>query len=176
MQLKKKKKAKFWPKIDLGSNPYLTTYFGFGPAAWRLRPGDWWLSVYWALEWRLGTSQVVQWLRPHLPRQGVWVQPGTKIPQALWPKNQNIKQKQYYSTFNKDFKIVHIKKKLKKRVIGGWNNASNWRLKQRLKKRRSNTLRESKCLRLLVLSHSVVSESAIPWTVAHQAPLSMGIL
>ena len=27
-----------------------------------------------------------------------------------------------------------------------------------------------------VLSHSVMSNSATPWTVAHQAPLSMGIL
>ena len=29
---------------------------------------------------------------------------------------------------------------------------------------------------MYVLSHSVVSNSAIPWTVAHQAPLSTGIL
>ena len=28
---------------------------------------------------------------------------GAKIPQALSSKNQNIKQKQYYSKFNKDF-------------------------------------------------------------------------
>ena len=27
-----------------------------------------------------------------------------------------------------------------------------------------------------VLSHSVMSDSVTPWTVAHQAPLSMGIL
>ena len=27
---------------------------------------------------------------------------GAKIPHALWPKNQNIKQKQYCGTFNKD--------------------------------------------------------------------------
>ena len=27
-----------------------------------------------------------------------------------------------------------------------------------------------------VLSHSLVSDSATPWTVTHQAPLSMGIL
>ena len=26
-----------------------------------------------------------------------------EIPHALWPKNQNIKQKQYCDTFNKDF-------------------------------------------------------------------------
>ena len=29
---------------------------------------------------------------------------------------------------------------------------------------------------MCVLSHSVISDSATPWTVAHQAPLSMGIL
>ena len=29
---------------------------------------------------------------------------GAKIPHALWPKNQNIKQKQYFNKFNKDFK------------------------------------------------------------------------
>ena len=29
---------------------------------------------------------------------------GIKIPHALWPKNQNIKQKQYCNKFNKDFK------------------------------------------------------------------------
>ena len=29
---------------------------------------------------------------------------GAKIPHASWPKNQNIKQKQYCKKFNKDFK------------------------------------------------------------------------
>ena len=29
---------------------------------------------------------------------------GAKIPRALGPKNQNIKQKQYCNKFNKDFK------------------------------------------------------------------------
>ena len=29
---------------------------------------------------------------------------GAKIPHDLWPKNQNIKQKQYCNKFNKDFK------------------------------------------------------------------------
>ena len=28
---------------------------------------------------------------------------GAKIPHASWPKNQNIKQKQYCNKFNKDF-------------------------------------------------------------------------
>ena len=29
---------------------------------------------------------------------------GAEIPHALWPENQNIKQKQYCNKFNKDFK------------------------------------------------------------------------
>ena len=29
---------------------------------------------------------------------------GDKIPHALWPKNQTMKQKQYCKKFNKDFK------------------------------------------------------------------------
>ena len=29
---------------------------------------------------------------------------GTKIPHTSWPKNQNIKQKQYCNKFNEDFK------------------------------------------------------------------------
>ena len=29
---------------------------------------------------------------------------GAKIPYASWPKNQNIKQKQYCKKFNEDFK------------------------------------------------------------------------
>ena len=37
---------------------------------------------------------------------------GAKIPHALWPKNQNINQKQYCNKFNKDFKNgPHQKKK-----------------------------------------------------------------
>ena len=28
---------------------------------------------------------------------------GNKIPYALWPKNENIKQKQYCNKFSKDF-------------------------------------------------------------------------
>ena len=39
----------------------------------------------------------------------------TKIPHVSEPKNQNIKQKQYYNKFNKDFKnYPHQKKSLKK--------------------------------------------------------------
>ena len=39
---------------------------------------------------------------------------GAKIPHALGPKNQNIKQKQYCNKFNKDFKNgPHQKRSLK---------------------------------------------------------------
>ena len=41
---------------------------------------------------------------------------GAKIPHASQSKNQNIKQKQYCTTFNTDFKIVHIIKKKKKKL------------------------------------------------------------
>lgn len=30
---------------------------------------------------------------------------GTEITHALWPKNQNVRQKQYCNNFNKDLKI-----------------------------------------------------------------------
>ena len=41
---------------------------------------------------------------------------GTKIPHALGPKNQNIKQKQYCNKFNEDFKNdTHPPPKKKKR-------------------------------------------------------------
>ena len=50
---------------------------------------------------------------------GVGSIPGqeAKFPHALWPKNQNIKQKQYYNnvvTIQKTLKMVHIKKKEEK--------------------------------------------------------------
>ena len=38
---------------------------------------------------------------------------GTKIPCASWPQNQNIKQKQCYNKFNKDFRNDPHKKKKK---------------------------------------------------------------
>ena len=41
---------------------------------------------------------------------------GAKISHALGPKNQNIKQKQYCNKFNKDLKMVHIKKKSLKKT------------------------------------------------------------
>ena len=40
---------------------------------------------------------------------------GAKIPHALWPKNQNIKLKQYCNKFNKDFQNGHIRKKILKK-------------------------------------------------------------
>ena len=43
---------------------------------------------------------------------------GTKIPHTLWPKSQNIKQKQYYNKFNKDFEnMLEAYLKLKKNVF-----------------------------------------------------------
>ena len=39
---------------------------------------------------------------------------GAKIPHALGPKNQNIKQKQYCNKINKDFKYGPHQKFLKK--------------------------------------------------------------
>ena len=40
---------------------------------------------------------------------------GTKMPCDLWQKKQNIRQKQYCNKFNKDFKMIHIEKNLKKK-------------------------------------------------------------
>ena len=66
-----------------------------------------------------GTSLAVQWLRLHLPVQGVRVRSlvrERRFPHASRPKNQNMKQKQYCNKFNKDFKkMVHIKKSWKKK-------------------------------------------------------------
>ena len=42
---------------------------------------------------------------------------GAKIPHASWPKNQNIKRKQFVTNSIKTLKIVHIKKILKKNKI-----------------------------------------------------------
>ena len=48
-----------------------------------------------------------------------------KILHALQPKSQNIKQKQYYNKFNKDFKTgPHQKKKIKRPVLGYTNSSS----------------------------------------------------
>ena len=37
---------------------------------------------------------------------------GAKISQAAWPKIQNIRQKQYFNRFNKDFSNDPLKKKI----------------------------------------------------------------
>ena len=38
----------------------------------------------------------------------------------------------------------------------------------------STSFRKNKCFAYVVLSHSVVSDSVTLWTIARQAPLSMG--
>ena len=63
----------------------------------------------------LGTSLPIQWLRLHLPMQGV------RVRSLVWEVrsyvlcsliNENVKQKRYSSKFNKDFKNeLHQKKK-----------------------------------------------------------------
>ena len=61
---------------------------------------------------------MVQWLRLLLPMQGAQVQSlvGELRPTCLVAKNQNLKQKQYCNTFNKDFKNgLHQKKSLGKK-------------------------------------------------------------
>ena len=66
---------------------------------------------------------MVQWLRLHLPMQGVQVQSpgwGAKIQHALWPINQSIKQTQCYNKFNKDFKNEKKKILSKKYNMLGW--------------------------------------------------------
>ena len=55
---------------------------------------------------RQGTSHVVQWLRLHLPMQGVQVRSPVRELRTDMPHGQkkNIKQKQYSNKFNKDSK------------------------------------------------------------------------
>ena len=65
-----------------------------------------------------GTSLAVQWLRLHLPLQGVWVQSlvgELRFPRTSQPKNQNIRQKQYCNKFNKDFKNGPIQSNILKK-------------------------------------------------------------
>ena len=80
----------------------------------------WWIN--WARRIHLfkkkkwGTSLAVQWLRLHFPCKGCRFDPlmgGLKILNSSWPKNQNIKQKQYSNKFDK--RMVHIKKHLSKK-------------------------------------------------------------
>ena len=72
-----------------------------------------------------GSSLVVQWLKTSLSiagGAGLISGRGAKIPHASWPKNQNIKQKQYCNKFNKDFKNgPHQKnKQTKKTSLKNW--------------------------------------------------------
>ena len=79
--------------------------------------GAWWAAVYGVaqsqkrLTWLSSSSSrnflVVQWLRFHLPVQGVWVSSLVKELRYHLPHGQkaiNIKQKQYCNKFNKDLK------------------------------------------------------------------------
>ena len=56
---------------------------------------------------------MVQWLRLHLPMQGVWVQSLVGELRPYMPKNQDIKQRQCSNEYNKDFKNSICKKKKK---------------------------------------------------------------
>ena len=61
-----------------------------------------------------GTSMEVQWLKIHLPMQGVWVRSLVRKQDPIFflGKKQNIEQKQYCNKFNKAFKNVpHLIKK-----------------------------------------------------------------
>ena len=66
---------------------------------------------------------MVQWLRKVSPSRAgsVGSTPGwrAQIPHASWPKDQNIKQKQYCNKFNENFKngSHNNKKKLRKKKI-----------------------------------------------------------
>ena len=67
---------------------------------------------------RQGTSLVVQWLRLHLPMQGVRDHSLVRELRSHMPHRQKAKkykQKQYCNKFNRDFKMVHIKKKILKK-------------------------------------------------------------
>ena len=75
---------------------------------------------YFHHEEKLGTSLVVQWLRFHLPMQGVRV-PSWEL-RSHMPRGQKPKQKQYCNKFNKDFKNFKKRKKAQnKRTINSRN-------------------------------------------------------
>ena len=50
------------------------------------------------------SGPVVQTLPSNAGGVGLIPAQGAKIPHASWPKNQDIKEKQYCNKFNKDFK------------------------------------------------------------------------
>ena len=62
---------------------------------------------------------------------------GTEIPHASWPKNQNIKQKQYCNKFNKDFKNGIHQKKIFKEI----KNKLKW---QKYIKKKKKQLKKEK--------------------------------
>ena len=57
---------------------------------------------------------MLQWLRLHLPMQGVQVQSLIRKLRSPVPHSQNIKQKQCYNKVNKDFKNGQHQKERKK--------------------------------------------------------------
>ena len=63
----------------------------------------------------LGISLAVQWLKLHIPMQGVHVPwSGAKITHASRPKSQSIKKKHYCNKFSEDFKhSTSLKKSFK---------------------------------------------------------------
>ena len=67
-------------------------------------------------------SPAVKTLPFHAAGAGSIPGQGAKIPHTTWPINKNIKQKEYCNKFNKDFKMVHIKKNLKKEKNESQNN------------------------------------------------------
>ena len=64
----------------------------------------------------MGLSWRSSWLGvPMQGMRGSTYDQAAKIQHALWPKCQNIKQKQYCNKFNTILKMVHIQKKRKKK-------------------------------------------------------------
>ena len=68
-----------------------------------------WYIIQWSIiqslkrreSWGFSGSPVVKTLPSNAGGAELIPDQGTKIPHALWPKNQNIKQKQYCNKFNK---------------------------------------------------------------------------
>ena len=53
--------------------------------------------------WDFPSGPVVKTLPSNAVGRGSNSGPGTMFPPVFWPENQNIKQKQYYNKFDKDF-------------------------------------------------------------------------
>ena len=78
--------------------------------------------------WNFPGSSVVKASPSNAGGTGLIIDRAAKIPHALWPKNQSIKQKQCCNKFNKDFKNATrfknnnnnlIKKKKKRKPNSG---------------------------------------------------------